>query len=97
MEKANLALPEVLNFLSTKPPRQARRVLLTELIACSRVACLGGLLSTVGITNPRAERCDSVMDPSEFDHIITIGVLDIRVPNPLVTISLGVPKSTQRD
>lgn len=49
------------------------------------VATRGGLETRVGITSPEACRCESVTEPSEFPHIMTMGVLDIWVPKPLKT------------
>lgn len=54
-----------------------------SLNADSSVAVRGGLGSTVGITSAGACRCESVMDPSEFPHMMTIGVFAICAPNPL--------------
>ena len=56
---------------------------LSELSAACAVATRGGLLSTVGITSCGALRCESVIEPSEFGHMITIGVLAICEPKPL--------------
>jgi len=36
----------------------------------------------VGITSPLAVRCDSVTDPSEFGHMMTIFALAIAFPKP---------------
>ena len=44
----------------------------------------GGLLSTVGMTSLGAERCERVIVPSEFVHMMTIGLLAIPVPKPLL-------------
>ena len=49
----------------------------------SAVAFRGGLGSTVGITSDGALRWESVIDPFEFGHIMTIGVFAIVDPNPL--------------
>lgn len=49
----------------------------------SAVAVRGGLESTVGMTSAGAFRCESVTDPSEFGHIMTIGVFAICAPKPL--------------
>lgn len=49
----------------------------------SAVAMRGGLESTVGMTSDGAFRCESVTDPSEFGHIMTIGVFAICAPKPL--------------
>jgi len=56
---------------------------LVVLIEFSNVATLGGLLATVGMTWSDGERCESVIDESEFGHIITIGELVICVPKPI--------------
>lgn len=47
------------------------------------VAVRGGALSTVGITSPGALRGESVTVPSEFGHMMTMGVLAICAPKPL--------------
>lgn len=49
----------------------------------SVVALRGGLLTTVGMTSAEAMRCESVMEPSELFHMMTIGVFAICVPKPL--------------
>ena len=54
-----------------------------SLNALSRVAVRGGLGSTVGMTSDGALRCERVIEPSEFGHIMTIGVFAICEPNPL--------------
>jgi hypothetical protein len=56
---------------------------LTVLSVFESVAIRGGLATTVGITSVGACRCERVMVPSELPHMITMGVLDICVPNPL--------------
>ena len=45
----------------------------------------GGLLSTVGMTSAGAMRCESVTEPSELFHMMTIGVFAICFPKPLTT------------
>jgi len=55
---------------------------LVVLNAVDNVATLGGLLTTVGMTSSDAERCERVIDESEFGHIITICVLAICFPKP---------------
>ena len=55
----------------------------TTLAAVSNTATLGGLRSTDGSTVLRAILCESVMESSELIHIITMGELAIRRPNPL--------------
>ena len=49
----------------------------------SRVAVLGGLETTVGITSDEACRWESVMEPSVLGQRITMGVLAIWPPKPL--------------
>ena len=49
----------------------------------SSEAVRGGFESTVGMTSPGALRCESVTDPSELFHMITIGVFIICFPKPL--------------
>ena len=49
----------------------------------SSAAVRGGLATTVGITSAGAMRCESVTDPSELFHMMTIGVFAICVPKPL--------------
>ncbi len=84
MEKANLVLlGEVFETVNARLSGTCWHGL-TELDASCKVANRGGLLVTVGITYPVAERCDSVMDPSELAHIITIGVFGIARPKPLM-------------
>lgn len=56
---------------------------LRSLAAASAVATRGGLGSTVGITSEGAFRCDSVMVPSLFGHMMTMGVFAIVDPKPL--------------
>lgn len=57
----------------------------TVLRVVEAAAILGGLLCTVGMECPVDVRCESVMLPSEFGHIMTMGVLAIVLPNPLYT------------
>ena len=49
----------------------------------SAVAVKGGCGSTVGMSCPVVERCESTKEPSEFGHMIIIGLLPISVPKPL--------------
>ena len=49
----------------------------------SDVAVRGGFGSTVGICSDGACRCDNVIDPSAFGHMMTIGVFAICEPKPL--------------
>ena len=55
----------------------------TELRDVDTVATRGGFVSTVGITCPGAVRCEIVMEPSEFGHIMTIAEFAILLPKPL--------------
>ena len=50
---------------------------------CASVAARGGFGSTVGMTSWGAFRWESVMEPSEFGHIITMGEFAICWPKPL--------------
>ena len=60
----------------------------------NKVATRGGEESTEGWTLPDAIRCDKVTEPSEFDHIITIGELAIWDPKPLHTLTSAHMKSS---
>lgn len=52
----------------------------------AKVAVLGGLLCTVGITSALVIRWDSVTLESELGHMITIGEFAIVFPKPLHSI-----------
>jgi hypothetical protein len=58
-------------------------LVLTILRDGEKVATLGGLGSTVGMTSDGAFRCDMVTEPLEFGHMMTIGVFSMAEPNPL--------------
>ena len=62
---------------------QERRRGRTELSNVDRVATRGGLATIIGITAADAWRCERVIEPSELDHMMTMGELAIMVPKPL--------------
>ena len=53
----------------------------------SSAAVRGGFGSTVGMTSEGAIRCESVTEPSELFHMMTIGVFAICFPKPLSAAS----------
>jgi hypothetical protein len=59
----------------------------TELRDVDKLAMRGGFATTVGVASEDAKRCESVMESSELDHIMTIGEFAIVLPNPLQKIS----------
>lgn len=64
-----------------------------------KVATRGGLATTVGMTSAGACRCEIVTVPSEFPHMIIMGVLDIWFPKPMPIhpgVRLPVPVRVSR-